>query len=225
MQKRLIIDDAASLLSTQTTPAVFLDTCVMLDIFRVVDRANDFMPFKTYLLFAEKVKKGDVVVIYNETVENEFAYNSRRVVNELISRIQNLNRSWNAFRSMKDKKAVGHRVTLSDAKILQVAERTLRTIRKDAIIIKDYDVALWSSYYALLNHIAPAERDSQFKDAYIFKTCLDVARKSGRQIIFCSSNTKDYCDDKKRVHPDISSQANANNVIVTLSLGEAYGRL
>lgn len=227
MQRKLALNSAAVHLTTTVAPILFLDTCVMLDIFRVVERASSYKPFKVYVELAEKVKKGDVVIVYNETVQSEFIYNAPVVVKEVKSKIQNMNRRWNAFRSMRDKNEVANEVNLSDEKIIRSAEILLRAIRKDAIIVKDYDAALRSSYDLILKHKAPAVRESQFKDAYIFKTCLDLAHKSGKQIVFCSTNTKDYCEDNgsKKVHPDIINQAVANNVIVTLSLGEAFGKL
>lgn len=225
MQRKLTLDRVATILSTATKPIIFLDTCVMLDIFRVVERASSFTPFKVYVKMAEKVKNHDVVIVYNETVQSEFIYNAPTVVMEQRSKIQNLNRRWNAFRSMKDKDDVQHELNLSEDKIIQAAEVTLRAILKDAYIVKDYDGALRSSYDVVLKHKAPAVRDSQFKDAYIFRTCLDLAKKSGKQIFFCSTNTRDYCNDNKKVHPEILKQANENNVVVTLSLGEAYGQI
>lgn len=227
MQRRLILNNAAKRISMATKPILFLDTCVMLDIFRVVDRASSYNPFIIYVELAEKVKHKDVVIVFNDTVLSEYQYNAPTVVQEQRSKIQSLNRRWNAFRSMKDKSKVANEINLSVDKIIRAAETTLSYIIKDAIIVKDYDAALRSSYDVVLKHKAPAVRDSQFKDAYIFKTCLDLARKSGKQIIFCSANTKDYCEDNgsKKVHPDILSQAASNNVIVTMSLGEAYGKL
>lgn len=227
MQRKLALDNLAKALSVGTKPILFLDTCVMLDVFRVVDRASSFRPFKVFVELAEKVKRQDVVIVYNETVQSELLYNAPGEVRELRSKIQNMNRRWNAFRSMKDKANVAHELNLSVDKIIQAAEVTLRTITKDAFIVRDYDEALRSSYDVVIKHKAPAVRESQFKDAYIFRTCIDLAKKSGRQIVFCSSNTRDYCVDNasKVIHPDILSQAGANNVIVTLSLGEAYGHL
>lgn len=225
MQRRLILDNAAKRIAAETKPILFLDTCVMLDVFRVVERSNNYAPFNVYVELAKKVKAHDVVVVYNDTVLSEYRFNAPTVVQEQRSKILNLNRRWNAFRSMKDKSAVHNDVNLSVDKIINAAESTLSAIIKDAIIVKDYDAALRSSYDVVLKHKAPAVRDSQFKDAYIFRTCLDLAKKSGKQIIFCSTNTKDYCDDSKRVHPEITKQANENNVIVVLSLGEAYGKL
>lgn len=225
MQRKLKLDRAASFLSTEDKPILFLDTCVMLDVFRVVERANSYTPFKVYVELANKVKNQEVIIVYNETVQSEFMFNAPGVVKEQRSKIQNLNRCWNAFRSMKEKAEVHHDVNLAEDKIIQAAEVVLRTIRKDALIVKDYDAALRSSYDVVLKHQAPAVRDSQFKDAYIFRTCLDLAKKSGKQIVFCSTNTRDYCFDGKKIHPEILKQANENNVIVALSLGEAYGKI
>lgn len=227
MQKKLILNNAAVHIATSAVPILFLDTCVMLDIFRIVERASSYKPFKVYVELAEKVKRGDVIIVYNETVQSEYMYNAPAVVKEVKSKIQNMNRRWNAFRSMRDRNEVANEINLSDEKVIQSAEILLRAIRKDAVIVKDYDAALRSSYDVVLKHKAPAVRESQFKDAYIFKTCLDLAKKSGKQIVFCSTNTKDYCEDSgsKKVHPDILSQAAANNVVVTLSLGEAFGLL
>lgn len=227
MQRRLILNNAARRIETDARPVLFLDTCVMLDAFRVVERASSYTPFNVYVELAKKAKFHEVVVMFNDTIKSEFQFNAPIVVKELRAKILNLNRRWNAFRAMKDKAAVNNDTNLSVNKIVQTAESTLSTIIKDAIVVKDYDAALRSSYDVVLKHKAPAVRDSQFKDAYIFKTCLDLGRKSGRQIIFCSVNTKDYCEDNgsKNVHPDILSQAQANNVVVTLSLGEAYRML
>ena len=227
MQRKLTLNNAAKQLSIETQPILYMDTCVMLDIFRVVDRSNSNKPFKVYVELAKKVKSHSVVIVYNETIQSEFIYNAPTVVKELRSKIQNLSRRWNAFRAMKDKSEVQSEINLSEEKIVRAANVTLKDIRRDAIIVKDYDAALRSSYDTVLKHKAPAVRDSQFKDAYIFKTCIDLAKKSGKQIIFCSTNTKDYCEDNgtKNVHPEILSQATSNNVIVTLSLGEALGRL
>lgn len=227
MQRKLTLNNAAKQLSIETQPILYMDTCVMLDIFRVVDRSNSYKPFKVYVELAKKVKSHSVVIVYNETIQSEFIYNAPTVVKELRSKIQNLSRRWNAFRAMKDKSEVQSEINLSEEKIVRAANVTLKDIRRDAIIVKDYDAALRSSYDTVLKHKAPAVRDSQFKDAYIFKTCIDLAKKSGKQIIFCSTNTKDYCEDNgtKNVHPEILSQATSNNVIVTLSLGEALGRL
>ena len=227
MQKKLILNNLATRLLTETRPIIFLDTCVMLDAFRVVERTKSFESFKVYLELAKKVNAREVVIVYNETVQSEYRFNAPSVVQEQRSKILNINRCWNAFRSMKDKKAVENDVNLSADRIINAAETTIRTIIKDALIIKDYDAALRSAYDVVLAHRAPAVRDSQFKDAYIFKTCLDLANKSGKQVIFCTSNTKDYCEDKgnRQIHPDIIGMAANNNVIVTLSLGEAYGKL
>lgn len=226
MQKKLALDKAALVLSSKATPVLFLDTCVMLDIFRLVERADSFTPFKFYLQLVDRIKNGDVCVVYNETVEKEYSYNAANVVREQRAKIKNLNNKWNALRSMKEKKDVSHKIELSADKIIHSAETTLRYIQQNALIIKDYDAALWSSYDVVLRHVAPATRESQFKDACIFKTCMDLGKKSGREIVFCTTNTKDYCDDtKKNVHPDIKSQADANNVVVALNLGDAYGHM
>lgn len=228
MRKKLTIDKVATKLAVTNLPILFLDTCAQLDIFRIVDRVCDFAPYKHFVELAEKVKRKEVVVVYNETVENEYNYNVRKVVSETRSHINNQNRKWNAFRSMINKAQVKKNVSLSADKVIQSADALLRSILKEAFIVEDYDAALHSSYQVILRHIAPAERDSQFKDAYIFKTCLDLAKMSGKQIVFCSTNTKDYCVDNngnKIVHPDILSQAIANNVIVAMSLGEAISKL
>ena len=45
---------------------------------------------------------------------------------------------------MKDKAEVHNELILSEDKIIHAAEVTLRTIRKDAFIVKDYDAALRS---------------------------------------------------------------------------------
>ena len=166
----------------------------MLDVFRVVEGANNYTPFNVYVELAKKVRAQEAVIVYNDTVLSEYRFNAPTVVQEQRSKILKLNRSWNAFRSMKDKAPVRNDVNLSVDKIINAAESTLSAIIKDAIIVKDYDAALRSSYDVVLKHKAPAVRDSQFKDAYIFKTCLDLAKKSGKKIIFCSSNTKDYCE-------------------------------
>lgn len=225
MQRKLTLNRVSAILASETKPILFLDTCVMLDIFRVVERACSYNTFKVYVDLAEKVKLHEVIIVYNETVKSEFLYNAPKVVAEQRSKIQSLNRRWNAYRSMKDKTEVRNEINLSEDKIINAAEITLRAILKDAFIVRDYDLALRSSYDVVLRHRAPAVRDSQFKDAYIFRTCLDLAWKSGKQIIFCSVNTKDYCGDDKKIHPEIETQAAANNVIVTLSLGEAYGMI
>ena len=223
MQKEGDIDRVASILSTMSNTILFLDTCVMLDIFRVVERANSFNPFKVYVELAERVRNKEVTIVFNETIQCEFRYNAPKVVEEQRKKIKNLNNLWNAFRSMKNKTNVLYNQELSEDKIINSAESTLNAICKDALIVKDYnDAALRSSYDVVLNHKAPAVRDSQFKDAYIFRTCLDLAAKSGKQIIFCTTNTKDYCDGSNKIHPEIVSQSNAHNVIVTTTIGEAY---
>lgn len=226
MQKRLAIDKAAIRIAAEVKPILFLDTCVLLDAFRQVSRAVSFAPFKLYLQLLEKVKNKDVVIVINETVEKEYAYNAPTVVREQRSIIKNLNNKWNALRSMKQKKQVTNKIELSADRIIRAAETTVRVIMKDAYIISDYEAAMWTSYDAVLRHTAPAVRESQFKDAYIFQTCLDLGKLSGKEIIFCTVNTKDYADDTKTaVHPDIKALADANHIVVTLSLGEAYGRL
>lgn len=224
MRKKISLDEAARLITRSLKPVFFLDTCVLLDVFRVVERTESFNPFKLYLQLAEKVKKDEVLVFINETIENELRYNTPIVVKEQRSKIQNLNRRWNAFRSLKDRKEVINEVNLSSDKIIRSAELTVHTILRNAYVIKNYDMALRLSYEAVLSHKAPAARSSQFKDAYIFRTCLDLAKKSERSVIFCSTNTTDYCEDtrSKRVHPEIKSQAEVNNVLVALSLGDAY---
>ncbi len=227
MQQKLTIDKVATKLAATNLPVLFRDTCAQLDVFRNVDRACDCAPYKPFVELSEKVKRKEVILVYNETVENEYNYNVRKVVSETRSHINNQNRKWNAFRLMMRKAQVANDVTLSAYKVIQSADALLRTMLKDACIVKDYDAALHSSYQVVLRHIAPAERDSQFKDAYIFKTCLDLAKMSGKQIVFCSTNTKDYCVDNngnKTINPSILSQAAANNVIVTTSLGEAIGK-
>lgn len=76
MQRRLILDNAARRIATATKPILFLDTCVMLDVFRVVERANNYTPFNVYVELAKKVKAQEVVIVYNDTVLSEYRFNA-----------------------------------------------------------------------------------------------------------------------------------------------------
>ena len=59
------------------------------------------------------------------------------------------------------------------------------------------------------------ENKSEFRDALIWLTCLDIAEREGeRSIIFISANVKDFADGDGKIHQSLADEARSRTVTV-----------
>ena len=59
-----------------------------------------------------------------------------------------------------------------------------------------------------MNNIPPSKKSGQMKDCVIIEECLELCRQlraTGfvKKAVFCTSNTDDYCDVTKALHPTL----------------------
>jgi len=82
------------------------------------------------------------------------------------------------------------------------------------IVISDYPTTPHTSLIkrALERKKPFSESGTGYRDALIWETVIGISKGNTEEIIFITNNTKDFCDDAKKLHPDLLRDLAANNI-------------
>ncbi len=229
MSKRYL-NGLSKQLSKADKPIVFWDTCSLLDIFRFAYR-DSLNPneLKSYLLLLDKIEKGEIISISSELVLHEYNSNIGIVKNEYSSSINKTNsliakhfELINLFRTTTKNK-----LDISGLNLINDLENLSKRISKKTYFVREEKKFNKFAHFRVKNYMAPAARKGEYKDCYIWGTCLSLADKlkQSKPIFFLTKNISDFYVDKKDIHPDIVSDCTINNVKVTTDCGLIIGFL
>lgn len=227
-------------------PLLFLDTCALLDIIRAPfrhDKAEDAI--QTISGAVQLVDRQDEFVLaISSIISDEFHANRSKVAGELTKHCRSLidgmtmidgllailglqaHRLSPDDSMLKFESRLGELMLKLESRLGKLADQLLANAMKfdqeDAIKLKAFD--------RLAARIPPGHRGDQGKDCLVFEELLEFSRlareKNHRgKIVFCTSNTKDYCTFRSDAHPEIVSELDPVNVTFTTKLSWAFDEL
>lgn len=229
------IADTAARVVAAGAPALFLDTCNILDIIRAPVRAlSGCVEAATELVAGAPAAAPRFNLIVGSFVPGEFAANSPTVADTLTAHLDRMDEQADHFHGLCGHLGIapgfgrpGYRATAFAGRLLDLSRDLLA-----AAVVLDTDPDALARAVARVTG-APPRRPSrnagQLKDCVIFEEYLEVCRQVrattfAGKLVFCSSNTADYCDGKV-AHPDIAADCAAVGLAFTTNLPWAVAEL
>lgn len=223
------VDEVCIAILKNPKPLVFIDTCTILDVIRVLHR--DSIP-DTYTEYALKIidrcAQNDVWLITAENVPEEYANNIDTVVKEAQIAIKKTN---SAIQSLQHFQSITSNQTMLLEDFAALNLQTVACNISDKLLSSCIPIRRENDYVLkaairVRGYIAPAQRGkAEYKDCEIVECFLDLASKLRTQkyinnIIFVTSNTKDYgCVGK--LHTPLENQFQAVDAEYANSLDHA----
>lgn len=206
-------------------PAIFWDTCALLDIIRIPERKN-YSAFRFYNLLHDAILSNEIISFTSELVIAELNKHYQDVVKQLNTH----QRYFNDYSKIGlfDKSATEQQAiisTLSAISFEPILLQLYEDILNKTIVIKGQKQYMkFADERARLN-IAPAERKSEYKDCYIWGTYLMFSKAhvptNVPLSVFFTVNTDDYIDKQtKRAFATLQNDCIANNGALSTNLSE-----
>lgn len=228
------ISDAVAQLIYQSTPIIFLDTCAILDIARLPFREKNPTTAKSYLESAQKVlqlvseKKLQLIIPPNVSIE--YKDNLQTTKDELSRYLKEVGQSLEILEALHLLNNSGFSApNVTSLGTESFLEGVCENIISSAIhIAQDSNLIIKATDRAVKN--TPPSRKGAVKDCIIYEHCLQISsllRNKGykKNIVFLTSNRKDYCDNKGRTKQHISNELSLLKIHLCLDWTWAFRNL
>jgi len=206
--------------ASQTSPILCVDTCSLLDIMRDPTRDTARAHERQAAIdLVELAEVGKLTCLIAEQVKTEFCDHDQSIQNEAKNKLTNLS---DQVRRVSDIIAIfGSSQTVDlthfDDHVLKARAVVQRWLDQLQPVKPGHDTH--SKAFARLNaNKAPAKRgkDSS-KDCLVHETYLEVITKnraagSVSKIVFVSSNTADYCENRSVLKSEIATEFSALSI-------------
>ncbi len=204
-------DELTSNILHYPAPVIFLDTCIILDIIRVLHREEiDKKILESAKNLIRRSKTANLWLITSEIVEIEWNNNIDTVIRELRSEIRKLEKNLLRLKSVLEDIFPETYIRYPDIKSysLDIFLRNLsEKLLKSSISFLNDDECLAKSTLRVIRNEAPASRGkSEAKDCMIIEHYLKISEclhKNGfsERRIFITSNNNDYGNPSNTKEP------------------------
>lgn len=231
-----IIDlaSAVQLLNSDIKPVIFWDSCALLDIIRLpmpernqsVDRLTKIMEIK------QAIVNGDILSLASKLTIKEFNDHIGDTESKLYFEARRISREYNAFIAFINKvnpSTMLLQVDLTAYNIELGLMDIIESIIDDTFFIDEDPKFVNLASQKTINKIPPAHKKGEYKDCYIWATCI-LARGMSNGLRmpygFMSTNIADYALPKSiRLLPNLASEALATGVDYYANIDVMYGAL
>jgi hypothetical protein len=221
------IDEVANQIATAGVPALFLDTCILLDIIRSTYRClPDYAARASELLRLNSSAPPSCLVVVSSIVPHEWNANAQTVTGEIVRHFEKMEEHSSHFHDACQ--ALGITVPFGRASYSRagLAEglRDLSSRILDGAIHLDADnESRARAVERVLRKTPPSQKGGEVKDSTIVEEYLAVCRRLqavgfARKRVFCTSNATDYCEAGGRLHPVLDSEFIACSLTFTANL-------
>lgn len=216
-------------------PLLFLDTCTLLDVIRAPLRCDVAEDATAMIAGAMRLvdRQDEFVSAVSSIVPEEFCANRSKVAGELTEYCRPLIKGMATINSISTTLGLQAPPPISDDSILEFESRLgglADQLLANAFELEQEDTIKVKAFDRLAARIPPGYRGDQVKDCLIFEELIEFSRRArdknylGR-IVFCTSNTKDYCESRSNAYPEITSELGSVNVTFTTKLSWAFAEL
>lgn len=212
-------------------PVIFLDTCILLDVIRAVKRRSpNHVDHAIKLLNAATTVPTSCVVVVSHLVHLEWVKNQQSVLDEAKKHLSEIQEQSDHFHDACDNFGIARSFARASYTGSGLADRlhdlSKRILDSTTIIDSDKEcnqLALERVYH----YRPPSKQGREIKDCVIIEECLAVCRGLqadgfSRNLVFCTSNTTDYCERPHQPHPDLAADFLAVGLRFTASLPHGF---
>lgn len=212
-------------------PALFLDTCILLDIIRSVKRCHTNC-VRDAIGFVDAATSIPIrcKIVASHIVSHEWAANEREIVLEASKHLSEMETQSAHFHEACAEMRIPLGFSRAAYSRHDVANR-LRSLSHDLLksaIIVDSDVECCSRAMGrVIQNIAPSRKGAEAKDCTIVEEYLAVCRSLQGQgfkqkLVLCTSNTRDYCSTGTKLHAALATDFSAVGLRFTANLSWAF---
>ena len=200
-------------------PILLLDTCSILDIIRapVRDRFHTRDIAAVYTLIGRAVKAPSTVsFVITKQVDREFRQNLKAVVDNTRSEISKASHEFSSIlermQALSSNTSIPNHVDLSSLGHPRIGQQLAQRVIQSSLILDDDNDDIVRAYHRVANAKPPATKAKQsVKDCHIIESYLRIAdslrsRGFSHNIVFITSNTKDYQQSHSHLHPELRSE-------------------
>jgi len=226
---------AISKIDVEKKPVIFWDTCSLLDIVRLPlpNRKQSVSTLQNLLEIKDKIVSDDIISLSSKLCVDEFNNHIEHYVKEVKTASTKLSQTFNDFVGFINKvNATGTLIPTTNLSVYKIEDLLCQIahviIDKTFFINEDATFALFAHTRTTLK-IPPAKKKGEYKDCYIWGTCLELRNTSADKTYsynFMSSNTTDFADTNKRDFvTEIKNEADLNSIEYFSNFNVAYGKL
>jgi hypothetical protein len=227
--------DAAAQVQAAGLPVLFIDTCSLVDVIRAPIRPEKLRgcveAAAELLQLVTTPQRATLVVASFISLEwHTHAPATRDELTKHLGRLDEWAISFHdacAFVGIAP--AFGRPVYasagLADA-LFDLSGRLLQS----AVCLDPHNDTNMRAFQRAVTHTPPSQKGGEIKDSTIVEECLEVCRllhaaSFPRKRVFCTSNTDDYCDATKALHPSLDADFRAVGLVFTKELPWALHEL
>ncbi len=207
---------------------LFWDTCSLLDIIRLPFRTNS----KRHLDFYQRIKtlidEGQIISVASELTIAELGYNFQKVELEYDNYLKKLQRDFNLHQDYLiqcnniDEPILPF--TLSEKGLKQYLLKLFNEIVSKTTFISEKQAFNKFAHFRVSYHMAPAQKKGEYKDCYIWATCLELAKETpeNSQIYFFTRNKDDFFENGN-LFELIENDCNNTAIDIKYEVGDLLG--
>jgi len=224
------ITDVAARLSAADLPVIFLDTCILLDVIRAIKRRHaNCVEHAAALYTAATAAPVRCSVVVSHLVHHEWGTNQQALLDEASRHLTEIHEQSGYFHDACGVFGIVPGFPRANYAGLGLAVRMhdlSRQLLDSAAVIDPDDECSGRAMTRVTYNLPPSKEGREAKDCAILEEYLEVCRQlqqAGfrRKLVFCTSNTNDYCD-RSGLHVNLATDFAAVGLRFTANLSWGY---
>lgn len=231
MLEKVTKKSAEKLISQLEAPdSVFLfwDTCSLLDIIRLPIRTNSNRHLDFYQQIKTMIDDGRIISVASALTIAELNYNFQKVEKEYDNYLKKLQRDFNLHQDyLLQSNNINEPMlpySLSERGLKSYLLSLFNEIISGTTFISENQSFNKFAHFRVSYHMAPAQKKGEYKDCYIWATCLELAKETqaNNQIYFFTRNKDDFFENGS-LYELIENDCNNTAINIKYEIGDLLG--
>ncbi len=228
------IDAAVSRIVESGLPVFFPDTCVLLDVIRATKRGlRDCVKSASELLQLQIDSPHRALIVKSSVVDHEWRQHAPEVLDEVRRHLREIEAQSSEFHDACQRLGIAIPFQRANYSSLGVAEALFglsEQLMNAAHCLEPDGSSRDRAFDRVLTNSPPSKKGGEVKDCVIIEDYLEVARRTRNagfrgKLVFCTSNTQDYCERHSILHANLVRDCSAVGLTFTSSLPWAVHEL
>jgi len=218
-------------INSQKSVVLFWDTCSLLDIIRLPFRTNSDNYLDYYQQISKQITDGNIISVASALTIAEINHNFHSVEIEYDKYLKKLQSDFELHEDyLLRSKIIAEKILdfkLHDKDLKQYLSNLFNLIITNTTFISEKKTFNKFAHFRVSYHMAPAQRKGEYKDCYIWSTCLELAKEvvpSNSKIYFFTRNKDDFFENGQ-LFQLIQTDCNNSSVTIKLEIGNLLGDL
>lgn len=222
------ITKIAQINENNESPILFWDTCALLDILRLPFRKTSEKPLEQYENVNKLISENNLISVASELTVKELHHNLETVLKEYDKNLNKLQKDLeNHEKYLIKSNCINENILtfkLEEKGLKQYLFDLFNKIIENTAFISEKNIFNKNAHFRVSHHMPPAYRKGEYKDCYIWTTCLELSNITEEKVLFFTTNTEDFYNNRKLL-PTIQRDCDNNGINVICEIGKIYGTI